>query len=125
MGSLLKVENAVLIATRSPARWTAYSSDLDGFGRDGEQLLESADFQISRVGPLAVWQLAGNANHAGIGSDLDGGCGTEQSPHDLAAIADLQKIGDLLCNRGYKEADVEKIMDGNWLQLLRRALPKG
>ncbi|MSR65657.1 MAG: hypothetical protein EXS18_07760 [Verrucomicrobiae bacterium] len=34
---LLKVENAVLIATQSPARWTAYSSDLDGFGYDGEQ----------------------------------------------------------------------------------------
>src|SRR5260370_30407539 len=27
-----------------------------------------------------VCQLAGNANHAAIGSDLDGGFGTEQTP---------------------------------------------
>jgi len=71
-----------------------------------------------------VCQLAGNSNHAAIGSDLDGGYGREQSPGDLDTIVDLQKIPDMLRKRGYKEADVEKIMHGNWLRLLRRALPK-
>jgi membrane dipeptidase len=68
-----------------------------------------------------ICQLAGNADHAAIGSDLDGGFGREQSPRDLDTIADLQTIPDLLCGRGYTEADIAKIMHGNWLRLLRKA----
>jgi membrane dipeptidase len=67
-----------------------------------------------------ICQLAGNTNHAAIGSDLDGGFGREQSPRDLDTIADLQSIPDLLRGRGYSETDVEKIMHGNWLRLLRK-----
>lgn len=66
-----------------------------------------------------VCQLAGNARHAAIGTDLDGGYGIEQSPGDLDTIADLQKIPDLLRKRGYTEDDVQGIMHGNWLRLLR------
>lgn len=69
-----------------------------------------------------VCQLAGNANHAAIGSDLDGGFGREQSPHDLDTIADVQKVATLLRQRGYAEADIEKIMFGNHLRFLRRVL---
>jgi membrane dipeptidase len=72
-----------------------------------------------------VCQLAGDSSHSGIGSDLDGGFGTEQSPHDLDTIVDLQKIASILGRRGYRENDIEKIMHGNWLRLLRRALPAG
>jgi hypothetical protein len=43
-----------------------------------------------------VCQLAGNARHSALGTDLDGGFGTEQSPRDL----DLQKIPNLLSKRG-------------------------
>ena len=68
-----------------------------------------------------ICQLAGNANHAAIGSDLDGGFGREQSPRDLDTIADLQTIPDLLRGRGYSETDVEQVMHGNWLRLLRKA----
>ena len=68
-----------------------------------------------------VCQLAGNARHAAIGTDLDGGFGREQSPHDLDTIADLQKIPNLLRNRGYAETDIEGIMHGNWLRLLHTA----
>lgn len=67
-----------------------------------------------------VCQLAGNARHAAIGSDLDGGYGTEQTPKDLDTIADLQRIGDLLRGRGYSEDDVELVMHGNWARLLQR-----
>jgi membrane dipeptidase len=68
-----------------------------------------------------ICQIAGNANHIGIGSDLDGAFGTEQSPDDLESIADLQKIPDLLRNRGFAESDVEKVMHGNWLNFLQKA----
>lgn len=65
-----------------------------------------------------VCQLAGNADHAALGTDLDGGFGREQSPHDLDTIADLQKFPALLAKRGYSHADIEKIMYKNWLRLL-------
>ena len=47
-----------------------------------------------------ICQLAGNVNHVGIGTDLDGGFGTEQGPSDVNTIADLQKLNKLLENRG-------------------------
>ncbi len=62
-----------------------------------------------------VCELAGNARHVAIGTDLDGGFGREQSPCDLDTIADLQKVPELLRNRGYSEPDIEGIMHGNWV----------
>ncbi len=68
-----------------------------------------------------ICQLAGNTNHAAIGTDLDGGYGREQSPCDLDTIADLQKLAGLLSKRGYGQADIEAILYGNWIRLLRQA----
>lgn len=67
-----------------------------------------------------ICQIAGNANHIGIGSDLDGAFGTEQSPEDVDTIADLHKIPDLLRHRGYTEVEVQKVMHGNWLNFLKK-----
>ena len=53
-----------------------------------------------------ICQIAGNADHIAIGSDLDGAFGTEQSPYDLNSIADLQKLPVLLTQRGYSDADI-------------------
>jgi membrane dipeptidase len=66
-----------------------------------------------------VCQIAGNARHAGIGSDLDGGYGYEQTVRDLNTIADLQKLGGLFVRRGYPAADVRNILSGNWIRLLQ------
>lgn len=68
-----------------------------------------------------ICQLAGNALHVGMGSDLDGAYGREQCPHDVETIADLQKLPSLLLNRGYSKEDVENIMHGNWLRFLKNA----
>lgn len=68
-----------------------------------------------------ICQLAGNANHVGIGSDLDGAFGKEQSPYDLDTIADLQKIPGLLARRGYTDEDIENVAHGNWLRFIRQA----
>ncbi|MES2695657.1 MAG: membrane dipeptidase [Verrucomicrobiota bacterium] len=67
-------------------------------------------------------QLVGNARHVGLGSDLDGAFGTEQTPLDVQSIADLQRLPDLLRARGYTAADIDGIMHGNFLRFLRRAL---
>ena len=68
-----------------------------------------------------ICQLAGNANHIGIGSDLDGAYGKEQSPYDIETIADLQNMETLLSKRGYTEDDIKKVMHGNWLRFLKKA----
>jgi membrane dipeptidase len=68
-----------------------------------------------------ICQLAGGARHVGLGSDLDGGFGTEQTPLDLQSIADLQRVLAALRARGYSEADVTGIAHGNFLRCLRAA----
>ncbi|MDC6364939.1 MULTISPECIES: dipeptidase [Flavobacteriaceae] len=67
-----------------------------------------------------ICQLAGNSNHVGIGTDLDGAFGKEQCPADLDTIANLQKVPDLLVRRGYKESDIKNIMHLNFINFLRR-----
>jgi membrane dipeptidase len=68
-----------------------------------------------------VCQLAGNALHVGVGSDLDGAFGREQSPYDLETIADLQNLITLLEKHGYTTQDITNIMHGNWIRFLRNA----
>ena len=70
-----------------------------------------------------ICQLAGDAKHAGIGSDFDGGFGFQSIPHELDTIADLQLIASRLIERGYSEADAENILGGNWLRFLQKHLP--
>jgi len=69
-----------------------------------------------------ICNLVGNCNHIGIGTDLDGGFGTEQCPNDLNTITDLQKLPMLLSGRGYTPTDIEKILHGNFLRFLKNAL---
>ena len=70
-----------------------------------------------------ICQLAGSARHCAIGSDLDGGYGTEQTAGDLDSIADLARLAEILARRGYSLADVAAIMHGNWLRIFNQALP--
>jgi membrane dipeptidase len=70
-----------------------------------------------------ICQLAGDANHAGIGSDFDGGFGMQSIPPELDTIADLQKVASKLIERGYSESDAANILGGNWLRFLRKHLP--
>jgi membrane dipeptidase len=65
-----------------------------------------------------VCQIAGNSRYAGIGSDLDGALGKEQCPYDLDTIADIQKLKDILEERGYESEDIENIMYKNWVRFL-------
>jgi membrane dipeptidase len=68
-----------------------------------------------------ICQLAGDARHVGIGSDLDGAFGREQTAADLETIADLARIPRLLRARGYGEHDIEAVAHGNFLGFLRWA----
>lgn len=68
-----------------------------------------------------ICQIAGNARHCGIGSDLDGAFGREQSPADLDTIADLSRLLEILRSRGYTDEDVRQIAHGNFVRFLREA----
>ena len=89
----------------------------------GETTPESSGVKLEHVVDHMdhICQLAGNARHIGIGTDLDGGYGREQSPGDLDTIADLQRLPALLSGRGYSEDDIAGVMHGNFLRFLREA----
>ena len=86
----------------------------------GQTTPQQANLNLDRIIPHIdhICQLAGNARHVGIGSDLDGGYGREQCPQDLETIADLQRLTGLLAERGYPQPDIEAIMYGNWVRRL-------
>lgn len=90
------------------------SSDPDTMGITLENIADHIDH---------VCQLLGNADHSGLGSDLDGGFGAEQCPTDMDTIADLQKLESILTRRGYTEQDLDAIFHGNFLRVLRAGLP--
>ena len=68
-----------------------------------------------------ICQLAGNARHCAVGTDLDGAFGQEQTPADVETIADLAKLPEILAARGYGAADVQLIAHGNVVRFLRHA----
>jgi membrane dipeptidase len=70
-----------------------------------------------------ICDLAGDAKHVGIGTDMDGGLGRDQIPRELTTIADLPKVGEALSNANFSDDEVTAIMAGNWLRFFRQNLP--
>lgn len=66
-----------------------------------------------------VCTLLGESRTIGIGSDLDGGFGTEQSPEGLETIADLRLLEGMLAQRGFSDDAIANIQRNNWLRWLR------
>src|SRR4030095_9491588 len=63
--------------------WIRKKTTAESVGRKLERIIGHID---------RVCQIAGSARHSGIGSDLDGAFGREQTPADLDTIADLARI---------------------------------
>lgn len=74
-----------------------------------EHLAQHAN-HIARVGGWGV---------VGIGSDLDGGFGLEETPEEIQSIADLSKVASAV-PRNVRDA----VLSTNWLTFLRNSLPK-
>ncbi len=70
-----------------------------------------------------ICRVTKSVEHAGIGSDLDGGYGREQTPRGLDTIADLSKLDAILAERGFTLEEREKICCGNMLRFFLRFLP--
>jgi membrane dipeptidase len=65
------------------------------------------------IAGLAGW------NQVGIGSDLDGGFGLEESPVEIDTVADLYKVGSAVPAEAR-----EAVLSTNWLNFLRATLPQ-
>lgn len=76
-----------------------------------EEVFTHADYMVNLCGE----------DHVGIGSDMDG-ARIEYFPEGLKTIADLPKIAEYFCDKGYPEHRVEKIMSGNFLRVLKTNL---
>lgn len=72
-----------------------------------------------------VCQIAGNCKHVGIGSDLDGGFGWEQTPEEIRSITDLHELEDVLGARGFGAEDLDGLFHANWLRFFGAHLPAG
>lgn len=88
-------------------------SFVDGFmGKSGTSLATVAN-HIDHV-----VQLLGNADHVAYGSDFDG-C---TPPPGLENVTKLPDLTAELLRRGYSEADLEKILGGNYLRVFSQVL---
>jgi len=62
-------------------------------------------------------ELAGNADHVGLGSDFDGVPTLAKGLEDTSKVPNLTKA---LVARGYSDQDVEKILGGNFLRVIKK-----
>lgn len=84
-----------------------------------EVSLERAADQLDYVRQLS----GGSVRHLGLGTDLDGAYGYEQTPADLNRYRDVQGLADCLQRRGYSAEEIQAIFWGNWLRFFREVLP--
>ena len=86
---------------------------------DNEATLERAVDQICHIRDLA----SGSISNVGIGTDLDGGYGSEQTPADLNKYRDVQKLVPLMESRGFSQEEIQAVFYGNWLRFFQEVLP--
>ncbi|WP_088553050.1 dipeptidase [Calderihabitans maritimus] len=76
-----------------------------------EKVLEHIEYACTLVG----------AEHVGIGSDFDG---IDNTPKGLEDVTKLSLVIEGLLRRGFHWSEVQNIMGGNVLRILRQVLPK-
>lgn len=98
--------------------WMIVQDYVRGCPREENPSLEDLARHIDHI-----CQLTGTCRHVGIGSDLDGGFGTEQTPRDVETITDLQRLEAILGKRGYSDADIDAVFHENFLRFFTSNLP--
>ncbi len=94
-----------------------YNGFLEPRWSDDRSIPVTLDEHLQRhanyIASLSGWK------HVGIGSDLDGGLGLEESPKEIDTVADLHKAGSCLPAEAR-----EAVLSTNWLTFLRSSLPQ-
>lgn len=93
--------------------WQRGISTPQGMGVSLDKMIDHMDH---------ICQIAGDTRHIGIGTDLDGGFGSEQCPYDIDTIADLQVLPTKLAQRGYTVTEVHNILSDNFIRFLSASL---
>jgi membrane dipeptidase len=96
-----------------------------------DKFLLTAEEQMRRRVTLAdvvdhmkrICDLAGDAQHVALGTDLDGGLGREQIPVEIKTIADLHRVGDALAAANFGDEAIAGILGGNWHRYFSKHLP--
>jgi len=97
-------------------RAVAKTGGVIGIGFWGTAVCSNDARGIARAIRRAV-EIAG-VEHVSLGSDFDGGTTT---PFDATGI---NLVSDALSKEGFREAEIQKIMGGNALRVLRETLPE-
>ncbi len=69
-------------------------------------LIDHIDYIVKLIG----------ADHVGLGSDFDG---IDSAPLGLDGVEDFPKVTKALVARGYSEKDIDKILGGNFIRVLK------
>jgi membrane dipeptidase len=93
-----------------------YNAFLEPRWRKDKSISVTLDEQLRRHAKYMA--SLGGWSHIGIGSDLDGGLGLEESPLEINTVADLYKTGAVVPAEAR-----EAVLSTNWLNFLRRTLP--
>jgi membrane dipeptidase len=109
LAALAKAEGVVGVIPANAFLDDAYM----GRDRPDEPLtLDAVKRHLQHMASIVGWE------RVGIGSDLDGGFGVEETPLELDSVADLEKIGDLVPPEAR-----DGVLGGNWLRVLSESLP--
>ncbi|MEM9082842.1 MAG: membrane dipeptidase [Planctomycetota bacterium] len=68
-----------------------------------------------------ICSIAGNTNHVGIGSDLDGGFSADHIPDGIDTPRDMHRLCEGLSARGWTDEQVAAFAWGNWTRFLSAA----
>ncbi len=64
-----------------------------------------------------VVKVTGKTDFVGLGSDFDG---IDITPVGLENVGNMVNITEELVKRGYEDADIKKILGGNFLRVFRK-----
>ena len=83
-----------------------YKAESDAIKPDIEVLMQHFDHIVKLIG----------VDHVGLGSDFDG---IDSAPLQLKTVLDYPEFTKALIKRGYKDADIAKVLGGNFLRVYK------
>lgn len=83
-----------------------HSSEAEATKPSIDLIVDHIDYIVKMIG----------IDHVGLGADFDG---AEAFPKGMNSVADYPKVTAALIKLGYKSADIEKILGGNFLRVLK------
>ena len=84
--------------------------------KTGETVRESVTLRHAVQHVDHICQVTGSADHVGIGSDLDGGFGSEEVPAGIDCISQLNRLGHALADINFTDEQIAGFLHGNWLR---------